>query len=50
MSEYNLSNPTVDDEERMLRDRLEEKEVYWKLYEKYIQEMKEDDYLKSLEN
>ena len=50
MSEYNLSNPTVDDEERMLRDRLEEEEVYWKLYENYIQEMKEYDYLKSLEN
>lgn len=50
MSEYNLSNPTVDDEERMLRDRLEEEELYWKLYEKYIEEMKEYDYLKSLEN
>lgn len=50
MSEYNLSNPTVDDEERMLYDRLEEEKLYQKLYEKYIQEMKEDDYLKSLEN
>ena len=57
MSEYNLSNPSVREEEQMIQDRIDEKyamieaekEAYYKsLEEDYYKEM-EKEYYKSLE-
>lgn len=55
--EYNLNNPTVAEEERMIQDCINEKyekdrieqELYWIQMEKDYEKSLEESYLKSVE-
>ena len=57
MSEYNLNNPSVADEERMIQDRIDEKyamreaesDAYYKAMEDAYYKAMEDAYYKQLE-
>ena len=57
MSEYNLNNPSVADEERMIQDRIGEKyamreaesDAYYKAMEDAYYKAMEDAYYKQLE-
>lgn len=50
MSEYNLNNPSIREEEQMIQDRIDEKYAMIEAMSKEYYESLEDDYYKEMEN
>ena len=50
MSEYNLNNPSVTEEERMIQDRIDEKYAMIEAETKAYYKMMEEDYYKAMED
>ena len=49
MSEYNLNNPSVAEEERMIQDRIDEKYAMREAEKEAYYKMMEEDYYKEME-
>ena len=49
MPEYNLNNPSVTEEERMIQDRIDEKYAMREAMSKAYYESLKDDYYKEME-
>ena len=49
MSEYNLNNPSIREEERMIQDRIDEKYAMREAMSKAYYESLKDDYYKEME-
>lgn len=49
MKEYNLSNPSVIEEERMIQDRIDEEYAYQEAEERAYYKAMEEEYYKSME-
>ena len=50
MSEYNLNNPSVREEEQMIQDRIDEKYAMIKAEEDAYYRSLEEDYYKAMED
>lgn len=50
MPEYNLNNPSVTEEERMIQDKIDEKYAMIEAEKETYYRSLEDDYYKAMEN
>lgn len=50
MTEYNLNNPSVREEEQMIQDRIDEKYAMLEAGEEAYYRSLEEDYYKAMEN